>query len=473
MSETPPTTYTFHALVPHPSEPRLLALEHSGQDTGEPTWALPQVSDQKPLFADDIADISRDLHRLLGLELSVLRCAHFAADIDARQRVDLLYAMDNLDPSWTPGPGMRWLGREDLPSLRLALEEQRPALETWLAEAETGQLPALRAPWARKGWLATATYWIDAQLAGLGLARTGRIEQVRSWGISTILRVPVDPEPLYFKAVPPLFISEPPITQALAARFPGRVPTPLAITAWDDQAWMLMRPFHGDLLENAPVSAWEDAVRLLAQIQMASIPDLDDLLAAGCADRRLHVLASQVDPLLADDAALSGLEPSEIDRLRALAPRLKAMCAELAAYRVPQTLAHGDFHANNVVVGEAGIVIFDWTDACIAHPFLDMPTILEYGLPSAAPGEPDPSERVRAAYLQQWTAFEPIDRLHEAFALAWPLGSLHQAISYRNIAASLEPAAKSEMAGGIVRWLRVVLRLLGGGTPNLDSDGPE
>ncbi len=49
------------------------------------------------------------------------------------------------------------------------------------------------------------------------------MEQVRSWFLSAILRVPTTASDLYFKA-PPLYAHEPAITQAVAVRAPTLAP---------------------------------------------------------------------------------------------------------------------------------------------------------------------------------------------------------------------------------------------------------
>ena len=53
-------------------------------------------------------------------------------------------------------------------------------------------------------------------------------------------------------------------------------------------------------------------------------------------------------------------------------PRFIEMGRELAALPIPQTLVHGDLHLSNVSRQAGQYVLFDWTDACVSHPFFDM-----------------------------------------------------------------------------------------------------
>jgi hypothetical protein len=50
--------------------------------------------------------------------------------------------------------------------------------------------------------------------------------------------------------------------------------------------------------------------------------------------------------------------------------------------------------------------------------------------------------------------------LRQAWALAQPLGALHQAISFAHIVAGLEATAKYELARGLAYWLRQVFQFL-------------
>jgi len=44
--------------------------------------------------------------------------------------------------------------------------------------------------------------------------------------------------------------------------------------------------------------------------------------------------------------------------------------------RLPSTLVHGDLHADNIARTGRGYVLFDWTDACVGHPFVDFVTFV-------------------------------------------------------------------------------------------------
>lgn len=100
-------------------------------------------------------------------------------------------------------------------------------------------------------------------------------------------------------------------------------------------------------------------------------------------------------------------------------------------------------------------MFFDWTDACVAHPFFDLVTLLientDHG--ERLPDVPSARERLIEAYLGEWSAYAPMDRLHKAWALAEPLGWLHQAISYQYLLRSLEPTWHWWSPAGFLRGM--------------------
>ena len=122
----------------------------------------------------------------------------------------------------------------------------------------------------------------------------------------------------------------------------------------------------------------------------------------------------------------------------------------LAAYAVPPTIVHGDLHLSNVAQGPRSYLFFDWTDACIAHPFVDMISIFQEE-------EGALRDRLRDAYLSEWTPSEPAEHLRRAWQLAEPPGALHHAISYRSIVANLEPPIDLHTMQSTPYWLRKVI----------------
>jgi Phosphotransferase enzyme family len=455
----------YHIILLHPMEPRILMLP------GQGGWSLPHFRREERDHMNHAEPIIKAMQEQFGIHTTVLYCAYHYIDRENKHQANAIYVLENRNPAWVPPPGGKWVGREALADLAITIPGQRKVIDTCLRESEEHAIPALRSPWARRGWFDLVELWIREQLARLNCTIIAPIEQVKTWGISCVLRIPTTNGNIYFKVIPTsfmqeqvpasspvnskpplLFAHEPMLTQALAVLYPRNMPTALAVDR--ERCWMLLADLGSELYENPDKTAWRNALRVYGQLQVGAANQIETLFAAGCLDRRLDVLERQIDPLLSDKDTLSGLGKGRIEQLRASAPKLKAMCRELASYAVPQTLVHGDLHAGNIALRNDNPIYFDWTDGCVAHPFFDVITFLE--------NVDNPAEQIhlRDVYLSQWTDYEPMERLLEAFKLGAILGAVHQAVSYQHIIAHMEGMSKVELRGGASYWLRVLLQLL-------------
>jgi hypothetical protein len=430
-------------------------------------WSLPRVELAERVWLPPSQPIIQGMRDAVGVDAVVLRYVTVAVDDPAVERLRrAIYVMEAREPTNAPRDA-RWIDQPDILNLPLAQPDQRALLAECLREFGHGAVPALRPGWARRGWLARAAAWIETELERAGCEAVGPIEQLKAWGISCVLRVPTASGDVYFKAtplpgddparLPLLFANEPALTRALAARFPAHVPTPLAIDR--NEHWLLLRDFGTPLDYGAPIDDWERVLAAFAAIQVLSVPHVDGLLADGALDRRLDRLPAQLDAVRADPDALAALDPADAEPFRAAAPRLRAICAELADYGLPPALMHGDLHLGNVVAREDGSLFFDWTDGCIGHPGFDLVTIWE-GVDEAFPDADAARERLRAAYLTPWMRHPPMADLLEASRLTDVLGALHLTISYAHIVANLEPEDRVEMTAGLAYFARATLRAL-------------
>lgn len=448
MAEMQPSSDIYGILLNRGTPEVLMLIDKSGN------WSLPHahISDKRIWWAM-VRLVNSEMKTILAADVTVLRnvSANYAAE---GSHVDLIYTLENHSEDWSLPPQSKWIDRQTLQSLTLSHPEHRPVIEDELREAETGSIPDLRPPWARSGWFKAASTWMRDQLTARNYVLTSATVQDKSWGISCLLRTSTDQGDIYFKIASsrPLLGNEPTLMKAIAEHYPDAVPAPIVIEP--EQRWMLMQDFGPELRAAPTLERWEAAIRRFGNLQVQTASEIENLLAIGCRDRRLDILTRQIDPLLNDEAVLALLEADDITRLYDLAPQLKSMCGKLAEYHVPYSLNHGDLHGGNITGGT--LLFFDWTDACISHPFLDLCTVmldLEYTMP-------DGREPLLEAYLNLWTAYEPMDRLRDMWRLAEPLGALHQAVSYQYILAGLEPASRQDLAEGVPLWLRRVIQTM-------------
>jgi hypothetical protein len=421
-------TESFGALR-HPDEPRVLFLR------SDRAWGLPRVVARR-LWIANAAEIVPAFERRLGTTPWLLRQLRFVEDEEAN-RLRVVFELALRDPSWPPPSNGRWVGRSDLAALRLRDEDKRELLDAYLGELERAEVPEERSPWALPGWLEHVSAWLEPELARLGRSLVG-IDQRKQWSISSVLRIRTDGPDLYFKvsARLPLFVEEGPVTAMLAERFTGFVPAPIAVEP--ERGWFLLPAFDDLIGWRAPLDVRCEVLSRFAALQRESVAQVDALLEGGCLDRRLEVLEGQIVPLLADPAAVSRLEPEEVGELRGRVPAFRDVCRRLAELGPPPTLVHGDLHDGNVARIEGELTYFDWTDACVAHPFIDLLSLQ---------WEKDEAQRVALldAYLGAWNGVESPERLREAARLAAIVIPLHHAVSYRTIVGALEPSAGPEL----------------------------
>lgn len=275
-------------------------------------------------------------------------------------------------------------------------------------------------PWTEPGWLDEAEAWIRERTSV-----TGELEQfhVRWW--STVIRVPTNGEDLFFKAVADGFRFEPPLTAKLYELMPDRV-TPV-VDVDVGRSWLLMRDGGRRLRElvvsEADLSHWERALPRYAELQLAATPLARELLEQGVPDSRLSVLPGQLRMVL--EQPVRGLSPQEQERVLAALPEFEALCRELAAYGIAETIQHDDLHDGQVFVSDERYVFFDWGDSCISHPFHSL-TVTVRATAAKLDLEPGGREvrRLRDAYL------EPFGDLREAADLAYRIGTVGRALAW-------------------------------------------
>ena len=293
--------------------------------------------------------------------------------------------------------------------------------------------------WEGEAFLAEARAWIEATVTA-----TGEIEQphVRPW--STVLRVPTSGGAVFFKAALPELAHDVVVTRTLARLRPDLVLAPLAVDL--DRKWMLL-PDGGERLRELIAREprprpWYDVLPAYADLQLASPDGLDGMVEQGLPDLRLGRITETAERLAAE---LGEQAPAR--------GRFATLCAELAAFGIPETIQHDDLHDGNVFAGEGGYRIFDWGDSVAAHPFLSLVVALRGIAYRFELGDGDPElERLRDAYLERFSEYGKPAELRRAAALAEPLGMLSRAWSWWRVASNVPDPAEFSQAGR--QWFR-------------------
>jgi Phosphotransferase enzyme family len=418
----------YYAIIPHLADAHILLMK------SESGWTLPKAT--VPLSPHDgrwrdAFRVNAAFYQRLGITVNVLECLFVSPFPAVGQSGSSVFVLSNHDAAWTVPPDGAWISHDMLDKLPLTIPEHRLLLERWFIKEMESLDEGL--PWTRDGWFEEASAWIHAQLQRHSLVATGPVEQTRSWFISSILRVSTTTGDVYFKAVPPMDVHEPLLTQMLTAQFPTFVPQVLAVH--EEHRWLLMKAAPG---EKMPLDAnpfdylprWKTLLQAYARMQHDYTQHTEQLLALGCHDWRLEVLAEQIAPFFAElpvllQGAQNPLTEEEQEHLQQIIPRLKSSCVELAHLGIPASLHHGDFHRGNIIVNETSCTLLDWSGFVgVTHPFLSLWVPLS--------DWDKPAQKILCeSYLEVWKDAAPLEQLRSALALAHPLATLCGALGHR------------------------------------------
>jgi aminoglycoside phosphotransferase (APT) family kinase protein len=244
------------------------------------------------------------------------------------------------------------------------------------------------------------------------------------------------------------FHAEPALTRLVADMLPGHAPPIIATD--EERAWLLLEDMAGadeEHEDGPPSGIGTAAARIAATLQLRSLDHLDEIEAAGVPARGLDETRHAFDDLLASSVELDQLSRAELAAARALRPDVHAVIDELASLGLPETLVHGDLHPGNVAHDGDLVVLYDWSDAAVSHPFLDLEHLVR-SLPA------DEGELARAAYADVWRAAYPEVDLNRAFELAAAVNAIFQTVTFEQIYRAQEDASYWEMAGVVARYLR-------------------
>ena len=304
----------------------------------------------------------------------------------------------------------------------------------------------LRAPWAYPGGVAATLSWADAVLAAAGRPRTGPAAQVKSWNLSSVLRLPTASGDVWCKSVPPFLVHEGTIIAMVATDDPTLVPPVLESNP--ATRTVLLGDVAGEDQYDAPVERLVEMVRRLVALQVRWAGRVDELLAAGLADYRAVTLPWRLGALLSRPEIRLTLSTAELATLDTLLADLPRRLDALAVCGLPETLVRGDFHPGNWRFGDDGLVLLDWGDAGVGHPLFDLAGSFLGHVPEIS------RDRVRVACLEAWQAEYPGADSTRAAELIEPIAALRAALVYQGFLDGIEPSERPYHAADVPECLR-------------------
>lgn len=310
--------------------------------------------------------------------------------------------------------------------------------------------------WHDPEWQKQAHDWIRSQTKRNDIQITGDIEQNHAYAWSTVMRMPTSEGLLFFKATAGETLFEIALTEKLASWFPDCMPQLVAADA--KRGWMLMRDggeqLRASIRPTKDIKPWEPVIRRYSELQIGLIDHVTQILSLGIPDHRLIVLPSLYEQLLADEASLmigqeKGLTVDEFRQVREQLPRFKEICAQLAAYGIPETLNNGDFHDGNILLKGGRITFFDWGDATVTHPFVSLRTFfvsIEISLGLDDYSFTPEMSALLDIYLEPWQKFASKEDLRKAYQLSKPVAAIVKVLLWHATISQLEGALRDEYA---------------------------
>lgn len=284
----------------------------------------------------------------------------------------------------------------------------------------------------------TCINWAQEELAKNEYIITGPLEVIREVPWSKVSRFQTTHGFIYFKQMAPIFSNEAVLVQYLFDNITTNVPQ---IIASNNTLQCFLMHDAGTSFRELLKQQWNSdlyakVLALYAQIQQSAVSHIDNLLAKNVPDWRLNKLPELYSKLMDNESLLQkdGLTLSEIKTLQNLHARFSDQCSLLSKFKIPETLEHNDFHDNNILILDKNIVINDWGDAVISHPFLSLAGCLNSAKRNHKLEESDEKYlALKNTYLDQWKEYGTNQTLEDAFSIAKTIRLFQFTLSFSRI----------------------------------------
>jgi len=301
-----------------------------------------------------------------------------------------------------------------------------------------------RHPFARPGGPAADLAWARALLVERGLRPTTRPEQVRTWNLSSLWRIPVEGQTVWLKVVPHFFAHEGGLLVLMAG---ARVPTVLG----HEGGRMLLAEITGQDLYAAELPLLKEMVNRLVGLQRLWSDRVEELLALGLPDWRAPTLYAAIANVV--DRTRDEISAEDRVALADLVRGLPGRFDDVASCGIRDSLVHGDFHPGNFRGDGRALTLLDWGDSGVGHPLLDQPAFLD-PIPNGAVSP------VRAHWLQQWSEAAPGSDPARVSALLAPVAAARRAVVYRSFLDNIEPSEQPYHRADPATWLNRAAALM-------------
>jgi len=363
---------------------RILLLRNDGAEllvVGErPPFALPCVEIPRwDRVAENVTAAVRKHYELSAICLFTPERSVTTTDADRP-----VYQVMETREARIAAPGeTHWLPLHSIADQFFADEQDLVAVTDMLRQISEFRKGEAIGPFGRPGWIQELTSWVQHEIQPYGFRLSGKFRQLNASPTFALLRFQTNGPALWFKAVGEPNRREFPVSVALSRLFPGFVPDVIAThSAWN--GW-LTTEFPGSTLDQVrDACAWKRAAQTLAELQIASLGNTDQLLGAGCRNLRTATLLRLVDPFIDVMSQLMERQhktpPPALgkEEMQELGRQVKDALTAWAQSNIPDTLGHLDLNPGNILASPDQCVFLDWAEAYVGPPFLTFQYLIEH-----------------------------------------------------------------------------------------------
>ena len=309
-----------------------------------------------------------------------------------------------------------------------------PRLQPW---AESLPDDPRRLAYARLDGPHADLAWASEMLRAQGDTLVGEPQQIRTWNLSSLWRLPTRSGHAWLKVVPPFFAHEGAILEAL-------VDAPVPRLLARDGARVLLAEIAGEDRYDATGSELLGMIELLVRLQNTWLNRTRELLAIGLPDWRGPRLAAAIESLIS--RRIAELDAADHELLQRFVAGLPQRLDAIAACGIADSLVHGDVHPGNFRGDAQALTLLDWGDCGVGHPLLDQSAFLSR-VPKAD------VDRCRQHWSQAWREAVPGAQPERAAQLLAPMATARQALIYQSFLDGIEAAEHPYHRADVPAWL--------------------
>jgi len=366
-------------------------------------------------FPSYIPLIIGTIKKVYGLDVIVLR------HLDATE-VNVHYCeVELIDGKVLESNSHKWYEVEHLVSVLWEENYQKEFLMSWWNLKDTKTCKFSYSNWEYNGWYEETTQHIKSLFLKDNIEVT-QIEQVKgAWGWSSILKIYTDNCIKYYKKnylKPPSEIS---IIRLLSEKWHNNLPTIIYGDAIDD--WFIMDDFGGEPLEIMNNAEKHKAIKLYADMQIYSYKILEQFKEIGCLNLTLPNILMYFKDMLGHFKNWMSEEQLNSDMMVEWLQNEIGTLSDIST--IPYTLHNEDFREGNIVVSENNIVIYDWKNVVISHPFFSIQYFFRrLNLEKNSYLE----QNLLITYLEQWHEFGSMRQLYKVYGTIELLSEVYNVV---------------------------------------------